>query len=351
SQAKTATNKLFPRTGSVIDKIRADFSPKKDEPRILALNFSDSGGMDMESWSEVFTRIKECVVTGFNGQITHYEEDVRRLDAQRMMPGWNYCTFFILKEKMVRAFQMMGMYDEALKQYDELEAAFFQVLKDRTLSWFSSFGGTTPGDDNTNLLDFGKKNYRELILQNKITVFDFRMYLFGRQCQLLIQLQKTREFLERARKFVPSFKHAMREFEKGLSPIFLSAWTFSTCKNVVDVCESIPTDPVPTDAHESAEIAAIKAEFLGNARIQLDTLGIHFSVLPKSLESTVLPSSASLSRPHREAISNPELTHGLEQQANFDNLYVTITNKAIRYCEDCKRFRFAQALRSNLANL
>ncbi|KAJ1959549.1 hypothetical protein IWQ62_004566, partial [Dispira parvispora] len=273
NHAKSGGAKLFPRATSVVDKIRADFSPKKDDNRVLLLHFGDDGHNDPETWHDVFARIKECVVQSFYRRVTHYQEDVRRLDAQRMMPGWNYCTFFILKERVVHCYQQMGMYDEALKQYDELEASFFQLLKDRALTWFTSFGGTTVGDDNTSLLDFTKKEYRERIVQNHITVFDLRMYLFGRQCQLLIQLHQIREFLERCRKFVPGFKHAIEEFEKGLSTVFLTAWMFSTYKNVVDICETIPTPPIPTEAYDSAEIAAIKAEFLGNAKVQLDKLG------------------------------------------------------------------------------
>ncbi|KAJ1654573.1 hypothetical protein IWQ61_005523 [Dispira simplex] len=384
NQAKSSGAKLFPRAMSVVDKIRADFSPKKDDNRVLLLHFGDDGHNDPETWNDVFVRIKECVVQSFYHRVTHYQEDVRRLDAQRMMPGWNYCTFFILKERVVHCYQQMGMYDEALKQYDELEASFFQLLKDRALTWFTSFGGTTVGDDNTSLLDFTKKEYRERIVQNHITVFDFRMYLFGRQCQLLIQLHQIREFLERCRKFVPSFKHAIEEFEKGLSTVFLTAWMFSTYKNVVDICETIPTPPIPTEAYDSAEIAAIKAEFLGNAKVQLDKLGFLFGILPESLEpvlqSSMAPTAGDQScrypkvsldttdvtlgmtsekkgpspsnlEEDRAVITNPELVHGLESQENFDNLYTAIINKAIRYCEDCKRFRFAQVLRRNLANL
>ncbi|KAJ1927801.1 hypothetical protein IWQ60_002618 [Tieghemiomyces parasiticus] len=371
--------KLFTRSASMADKIRSDFALKREDHRVLTLNLAAAGRRDVEAWNELFTRIKECVVQGFDHHVAHYEEDVRRLDAQRMMPGWNYCTFFLLKEKLVRCYQAMNMHEEALKQYDELEASFFQLLKDRALSWFTSFGGTTPGDDDTNLLNFDKKPYRELILQNNITVFDFRMYLFGRQCQLLIQLLKIREFLERARRFVPSFKLAMREFEKGLSPAFLTAWTFATCKNVVDVCESIPTDPVHTETHDSAEIAAMKAELLGNARIQLDKLGVLFGALPRSLDPTLLLEKRAPNRPpssdnlpqagnppnlastlaavesateaDRAVVTSPELVHGLENHVHFDQLYAAVTNKAIRYYEDCRRPRFAQVLRSSLANL
>ena len=67
-------------------------------------------------------------------QITQADEDTRRLDQQRLMPGWNYCQFFIMKESMAFTYELMGLYEEALVHYDELEAGFFQ-----TLSGFMSF--------------------------------------------------------------------------------------------------------------------------------------------------------------------------------------------------------------------
>jgi len=67
------------------------------------------------------------------------------------------------------------------------------------------------GDDDTNPLDLDRKPYRDLIMQNTISVFDFRTYLFGRQCKLLFRLRRPIEICERARGFVPSFARTVRE--------------------------------------------------------------------------------------------------------------------------------------------
>src|SRR5437879_5172422 len=123
------------------------------------------------------------------------------------------CT---IKEGLAQSFEIMNLYEDALTQYDELEASFFQVLKgmyciitssqltdnleltdsrfsDRALAWFGKFGACEPDDDSANILDIKKKSYRELIMQNSISVFDFRSYLFARQCQLLGRLQRPVE--------------------------------------------------------------------------------------------------------------------------------------------------------------
>lgn len=57
-----------------------------------------------------------------------FEEDARKLDAQRLFPGWNYCQYFIMKENLAYVYDLIGLHHEALVQYDELEAQFFQSL-------------------------------------------------------------------------------------------------------------------------------------------------------------------------------------------------------------------------------
>lgn len=48
-------------------------------------------------WRDFLAKTKESIVLSFDGNFTSYEEDVRKVDAQRQMPGWNFCTFFIQK--------------------------------------------------------------------------------------------------------------------------------------------------------------------------------------------------------------------------------------------------------------
>jgi hypothetical protein len=45
----------------------------------------------------VVNKIKESVVLAFDAAIVEREEEVKRGEAQRMMVGWNFCTWFLLK--------------------------------------------------------------------------------------------------------------------------------------------------------------------------------------------------------------------------------------------------------------
>lgn len=41
--------------------------------------------------------MKEAIISAFDGAVSQRLEDVRRSENQRQMPGWNFCTFFLLK--------------------------------------------------------------------------------------------------------------------------------------------------------------------------------------------------------------------------------------------------------------
>ena len=159
----------------------------------------------MDLWNGLVVRVKELVFQSICSQILQYEDDARRLEQQRLIPGWNYCQYFILKEALSFTFEVLGMYEDVLVQYDELEATFFQTLVEQGAPWFKKFGGTEPGDDNANVFELTQKNYRERIIQNSISIYDFRMYLFSRQCYLLNALQRPIDICIRS-KLRPSLK-------------------------------------------------------------------------------------------------------------------------------------------------
>ncbi|KAG0193307.1 hypothetical protein DFQ28_005750 [Apophysomyces sp. BC1034] len=162
--AKKSNSYLGLKT-SVYDKIRTDFNQGKQD-RCVYIRIHDPDGPGSELWAGFVEKMKDCILSSFDMQVLQIQEDTRRLDMQRHMPGWNYCTFFILKEGLAQAFEIMTLYEEALIQYDELEASFFQVLRDKALAWFGHFGGTDAGDDSGNILDFKRKDYRDLINKN-----------------------------------------------------------------------------------------------------------------------------------------------------------------------------------------
>ena len=90
---------------------------------------------------------------------------------------------------------------------------FFLFIIEQGAAWFKSFGGTEEGDDSLDFLNLKRKPFREMIIQNTTTIFDFRMYLFARQCQLLFRLDKPAELCQRAKLFISSFSMTLTDYK------------------------------------------------------------------------------------------------------------------------------------------
>ncbi|KAG8906639.1 hypothetical protein FRB99_006427 [Tulasnella sp. 403] len=358
--AQAQTNRLFQR-GTILDKIRADFNvAKRDRCAQLAWAV---GSEDPAAWTDLISKMKEGLISSFDANIIQREEEVKRSELQRQMPGWNFCTFFILKasgESMATSFEGMNLIEDAKIQYDELEAAFFQVLKEKNLSWFGHLGGTAPNDDSAPLLSTTKKAYRELIISNTISVFDFRSYLLARQCSLLARLGHISEAASKAAHFITAFARTLRENEESLSEFFLESWMYSSAFNVVEQCEAW-AEGVALDGTSKAMFSAAKGELLELARCQLDKIGIRKGYLPPvppfsvslASPSACLGPSGSPVTPSRTGppISTKDLVEALHSRDDFDRLYITTTNQAIQTYNSCGRRRFALKLHASLGAL
>jgi len=167
------------------------------------------------AWNDLISKFKAMILSSFDRRVTQYEEDVREKDAQRQMPGWNFCTFFVLKEGLTMAFESVGLLEDALAGYDELALGLENSVRNQNTS--NSSGEATsfldftrqlqerlnpeavhriPSDLETSplikTLVNSSQQYRELIASNQISVFDFRRYIFSRQMTILLLLAGIR---------------------------------------------------------------------------------------------------------------------------------------------------------------
>lgn len=73
------------------------------------------------SLADLLVKLREGVVSSFQLRTTLYDADIRRLDAQRGTPQFDFWQLFLVKESLALMFQMMQLPDRALSLYDELE--------------------------------------------------------------------------------------------------------------------------------------------------------------------------------------------------------------------------------------
>lgn len=86
-------------------------------------------------------------------------------------------------------------------------------MSEHRISWINNVGGDAAGDDASPLLSTSTKPYRTMIEAGTISVFDFRIYLFARQAEMLFRLGRTVEVAKRGAFFVSTFARTLREHQ------------------------------------------------------------------------------------------------------------------------------------------
>lgn len=233
------------RGSTLISKIRSDFNTtsKAAVDRVAQIEIggntnspTDSPLQEIEDdtgFNDLTSKLKYLILASFDQRVSQYEEDIREKDSQRSLPGWNFNTFFLLKEGLARGFESVGLVEDALTSYHELSASLNAIVAGQ-LTRTSSGGATNNfceftddllkalkqainaakassqilgtrknadmpregdedslGDLGATVLDTNRKPYRELILANNISAFDFLCYVFARQVSLLLRLANS----------------------------------------------------------------------------------------------------------------------------------------------------------------
>lgn len=114
---------------------------------------------------------------------------------------------------------------------------------DKQLTWFTRTGGTVAGDDSANILDLTHKDYRNLILANNISIFDFRVYLFARQVFLLTSIGRYAEICTRARDYIATMARTLRMDRDSQGISYIESWMFSAAMQVIDATRKSPKSP------------------------------------------------------------------------------------------------------------
>nr|XP_019048846.1 hypothetical protein I302_02625 [Kwoniella bestiolae CBS 10118]OCF27776.1 hypothetical protein I302_02625 [Kwoniella bestiolae CBS 10118] len=383
--ASSSGKSVWGKDKGVLGKLKTDFNVGKRD-RCVQLNLPQPGTHDPAAWPELINKLKESLVSAFDSAIIEREEEVKRGESQRLNVGWNFCTWFLLKESLANSFESVNLPEDSLIIYEELEASFFQVLKEQNLNWFglSKLGGNHPGDDSLPILDTTSKPYRELIRNSQISIFDFRIYLFARQGQLLGKLGRITEVAKRGQWFVASLTRRLREAEDSLAEHFIESWTYTACMDIVSKCDTWSRIDRPNGdysglvAYESA-----RSELLDIARIQVERIGVSSGHLPPiypfqpgsspygnlAEEESVLFESSSngisddeelqhtpIAPAHptsdeRPVLSNEQLIDAQKDKDNCRSLYLGLTKKTIKAYEACGKINSVIRLKADLAAL
>lgn len=229
-KAATTTSKWGRGSTTVLEKAKADFngSSKSAVDRVAQLRLPKKGTKSpelAEQLEDLIDKMKNGILASFDLRVAQYEDDIKEKDSQRSLPGWNFCTFFILKEGLARGFENVGLFEDALAGYDELAVGLDSAIREQldgsgdqhsgALSTISKnwaemakkaleTGASDDSDGNDGdaalfselqpedfPLNANKMHYREMILGSDISIFDFRTYIFSRQLTLLLRAARA----------------------------------------------------------------------------------------------------------------------------------------------------------------
>lgn len=280
------TKNILPRS-TVLDKIRSDFASKNEDRCISVLNPMKFEMKATESFRCLLQRIRFLMLSGYNRNITKYEELIRANRERRNQEKWNFINYFLLQEQLAFIFEMLGLHSEALVQYDELDAMFSQFVLNSVIgdkpSWIDVFGRQYQSFQGINLDKRVMFETRKLIIGQSVSLLQFRSYLFGRQCILLNNSSRPWEIAERLLPFLFSTLREMDVLKLEMAQGALACWEFVCALEVLKVCD----EAAETD--ESNQCFQHCAEIWNLAKDKLYDLGKLCGLLPGCT-----PSSAQL---------------------------------------------------------
>ncbi|KAJ9671728.1 hypothetical protein PVL29_025436 [Vitis rotundifolia] len=216
----------------VYARLEVDFSSKKRE-RCCKL---DIHSPEANFWEDLESKIMESIRNTLDRRAQFYEDEIRKLSEQRLMPIWNFCNFFILKESLAFMFEMAHLHEDSLREYDELELCYLETVN--VAGKQRDFGGLDCGDDQAALLNPGNKLLTQIVQDDSFREFEFRQYLFACQSKLLFKLNRPFEVASRGYSFIISFSKALAPHERMLPFCMREVWVVTACLALINATAS-----------------------------------------------------------------------------------------------------------------
>ncbi|KAK3098351.1 hypothetical protein FSP39_018670 [Pinctada imbricata] len=352
-------SKLLPRS-SVIDKVRSDFCSKTSDRCIVLSEPLKQDSKSQESWSAFFQRLRSLLLQAFNRHMVKFEENMRTLRENRNDPQWNFTNFFLVQEELAFMFEMLGLYEDALIQYDELDALFTQFVVAHAagsiIGWLTRFTTEKTNWAGLSLHKSINQDKRNTIKDKKSTLIDLRNYLFSRQCALLFLMDKHLEVAKRAMDFLHNTVQEVGYLQIDWPPGAVDCWVFLSGLEVLQKCDSF------TEASQTKSYSLHTASLWDCIRKKLFAVGKLCGLLPESQTSSeqlqlVLELTAGMGieedlddeKPSSVQRPRAKLREALSSKDSFQKIYLELSELAMGTYKHISRFRSARLIGKDLA--
>uniref|UniRef100_A0A6G1SKM0 Trafficking protein particle complex subunit 10 n=1 Tax=Aceria tosichella TaxID=561515 RepID=A0A6G1SKM0_9ACAR len=233
-----------------------------------------------ESYANFVKKFRNLIIASFSKQLELFEEQLRVQREMRAGKNWSFSSYFSMQEELAFAFEFLTLFDEALVQYDFLDALFTDYISSLGLEdirdplheqWtkFNSWPGLC--------LDMScehSESLRKRIVNRQASLLDFRNYLFAKRCDLMfMQNQPWRV----AAATIAFLQNCLREHELlkiDVQPGALTCWSFISALEVLQKCECYSC----TSTMENYSFYTV--DIWNNARRKLIDLGALCHLMP-----------------------------------------------------------------------
>ncbi|XP_030059623.1 trafficking protein particle complex subunit 10 isoform X2 [Microcaecilia unicolor] len=355
AKKKNKTN-ILPRT-SIVDKIRNDFCNKQSDRCVVLSDPLKDSSRSQESWNAFLTKLRTLLLMSFTKNLGKFEDDMRTLREKRTDPGWSFCDYFMVQEELAFVFEMLQQFEDALVQYDELDALFSQYVVNfgagDGANWLSSFCQPVRSWDGLVLRKPIDMEKRDLIQKREATLLDLRSYLFSRQCTLLIFLQRPWEVAHRALQLLHNCIQELKLLEVVVPLGALDCWVFLSCLEVLQRIEG---------CCERTQIEANLSHMVGlwsYATEKLKSLGYLCGLVSENapnsedLNKTVdLLAGLGAERPETASTAQSpykKLKEALSSVEAFEKHYLDLSHSTIEMYTSIGRIRSAKLVGKDLA--
>lgn len=350
-------NKLLPRT-TVLDKIKSDFCTKHADRCLSVLNPLKLDSGSSSSWRGLLVNIKLLMLSAYDDAICKLEEYVRSQRERRNDSDWSFCKYFLLQEELAFVLEMLGVYESALVQYDELDALFTQFLRNSSLTdtpqWLSAFQAPITKWYGLYLTTKVNQTLRDAIQEHNITLLDFRCYLYSRQAAMLMLSFKPWEVSQRMLPFIHSTLNELKILELNCPEGSIPCWIFLCCLEVVQMCQKY-AETVHVDA-----CSYYTASLLEECSDKLHYLGELCGLMPGYEQTSeqlhmVVGLSAGIGDSPRLSVNNystptDKLKEALSCKDIFEKYYLELLEQAMVIYKHRSRIRSARLIGKKIAD-
>uniref|UniRef100_A0A8B9Q831 Trafficking protein particle complex subunit 10 n=1 Tax=Apteryx owenii TaxID=8824 RepID=A0A8B9Q831_APTOW len=355
AKKKNKTN-ILPRT-SIVDKIRNDFCNKQSDRCVVLSDPLKDSSRSQESWNAFLTKLRTLLLMSFTKNLGKFEDDMRTLREKRTEPGWSFCEYFMVQEELAFVFEMLQQFEDALVQYDELDALFSQYVVNfgagDGANWLTFFCQPVRSWNGLILRKPIDMEKRELIQNQEATLLDLRSYLFSRQCTLLIFLQRPWEVSQRALELLHNCVQELKLLEVSVPPGALDCWVFLSCLEVLQRIEGC-CDRAQIDANVSHTVglwsyATEKLKSLGYLCGLASEKGPNSEDLNRTVD---LLAGLGAERPETANTSQSpykKLKEALSSVEAFEKHYLDLSHATIEMYTNIGRIRSAKLVGKDLA--